>query len=99
MSTFELSPAARDDVHAIWDYIADDNLDAADRVIDQLHDAMQNLSRMPHMGHEHQDLADETLRVWPVYTYLIIYRPDTKPLQIVRVLSGFRDLTDIHFGS
>lgn len=48
---------------------------------------------LPHLGHARRDLADEQLRVWTVHTYLVIYLPDTNPLQIVRVLSGYRDLT------
>jgi len=27
-----------------------------------------------------------------VYSYLVIYRPETKPLQVVRVVSGYRDV-------
>lgn len=50
---------------------------------------------MPHIGHVRDDLADETLRLWPVGTYLIIYRPDARPVQIVRVLSGYRDIADL----
>ena len=41
------------------------------------------------------DLADETLRVWTVHSYLMIYRPETRPLQIVRVLSGYRDIATL----
>jgi plasmid stabilization system protein ParE len=32
---------------------------------------------------------------WPVYSYLIIYRPDKKPLEVLRVLHGNRDVTRI----
>lgn len=49
----------------------------------------------PHLGHLRTDLADEHVRVWTVHTYLVIYRPDTVPLQIVGVLHGYRDLTAI----
>ena len=42
-----------------------------------------------------EDLAEETLRFWPVRSYLIIYRPDAKPIQIVRVLSGYRDIAEL----
>jgi len=38
------------------------------------------------------DLADESLRVWSGFAYLIIYRPETKPVQILRVIHGARDL-------
>jgi antitoxin ParD1/3/4/toxin ParE1/3/4 len=53
---------------------------------------MAKLARTPGMGHLREDLADEPLKFWPVYSYLIIYRPETRPLQIVRVLHGARDL-------
>ncbi len=47
------------------------------------------------MGHLRNDLADESLRVWSVYSYLIFYRPDSIPLQIIRVLHGSRDIETI----
>lgn len=92
MNTFALTRRARDDLLEIWDYIAQDNPDAADRVIADMRGAMQRLADFPGTGHVREDLADETLRVWPVYSYLIIYRPETRPLQIIRVVSGYRDL-------
>jgi antitoxin ParD1/3/4/toxin ParE1/3/4 len=53
---------------------------------------MRRLAQTPGMGHLREDLADEPLRFWPVYSYLIIYRPETDPLEIVRVLHGARDV-------
>ena len=47
------------------------------------------------MGHLRTDLAQEPLRFWPVYSYLIIYRPDAEPLEIVRVLHGARDVAQL----
>ncbi len=47
------------------------------------------------MGHLREDLAEEPLRFWPVYSYLIIYRPDSRPLEIVRVLHGARDVRNL----
>jgi antitoxin ParD1/3/4/toxin ParE1/3/4 len=60
-----------------------------------LRTAMTRLAEMPEIGHVREDLADEPLRFWPVYSYLIIYRPDARPLQVVRVLSGSRDITEL----
>lgn len=50
---------------------------------------------MPGMGRWRKDLGGEPLRVWVVYSYLIVYRPETKPLQVIRVVSGHRDLTSM----
>jgi plasmid stabilization system protein ParE len=56
---------------------------------------MRRLATMPGLGHVREDLADESLRFWSVYAYLIIYRPATDPLLIVRVLHGARDVRAI----
>ncbi len=92
MSGFLLSPAAREDLHDLWDYIAKDSIPAADRFLKRIHRVIEKLVAIPTLGFVHEDLADETLRVWPIKSYLIIYRPDTRPLQIVRIVSGYRDL-------
>jgi plasmid stabilization system protein ParE len=39
-----------------------------------------------------EDLTDRPYRFWKVYSYLIIYRADTSPPRIVRVLHGARDV-------
>ena len=31
----------------------------------------------------------------PVRSYLIIYRPEAEPIQIVRVLDGYRDIAEL----
>lgn len=50
------------------------------------------------MGHPRDDLADESLRVWPILGYLIVYRPDRQPIEVLRVLSGYRDLVALFPG-
>ncbi len=44
------------------------------------------------MGHFRGDLVANPLRFWRVRDYLIIYRSEKKPLEIVRVLHGKRDV-------
>ena len=34
----------------------------------------------------------EPVRFWSVYSYLIVYKPDSKPLKVIRVLHGARDV-------
>jgi plasmid stabilization system protein ParE len=89
---YVLSRLAADDIDDIWDFIAKRNIDAADRVIDELYRAIRKLAEMPQIGHVREDLADRTHRFWPVRDFLIIYHPDTKPLEVVRVLRGARDI-------
>ncbi len=58
MKSFELTEAARTDLLEIWDYIRADNIDAADRVIDHLHNAFVKLGGNSMLGHVREDLAD-----------------------------------------
>ncbi len=38
------------------------------------------------------DLTDEPVKFWSVFSYLIVYDPATQPLGIARVLHGSQDL-------
>ncbi|TVR24904.1 MAG: type II toxin-antitoxin system RelE/ParE family toxin [Nitriliruptor sp.] len=92
MPRFVLSEAAASDLRDIHEYIAADDPAAARRVLEDLRVAMHRLAEHPGLGHLREDLADEALRVWTVHSYLVIYRPDAQPLQVARVLSGYRDI-------
>jgi plasmid stabilization system protein ParE len=35
------------------------------------------------------------VKFWTVYSYQIVYDPETKPVQIIRVLHGMRDTPEI----
>ncbi len=97
MSDFLLAPAARIELDEIWSYYAIElqNPDAADRIRDEIFDAFRKLVQMPGMGHWRGDLAAEPLRFWAVRSYLIIYRSEKRPIEIVRVLHGARDVQAI----
>ena len=95
MKRYLLTPAARQDLGDIAAYIAEENPVAARRVLAKLRHAMRRLAQAPGLGHLREDLADEPLRFWPVYSYLITYRPETTPLQVIRVLHGARDVKAI----
>jgi antitoxin ParD1/3/4/toxin ParE1/3/4 len=95
MTRFVLTQRARQDIGDIWDYIAEDNIDAADRVLDALSGAMMKLAQNPGMGHWREELTDKRHRFLMVYSYLIVYRYETTPLQIVRVLHAARDIQSL----
>ena len=96
MNRYLISPAAKSDLIEIRDYLATQgSRRVAARVLRELRDAMQRLADMPGIGHLRLDLADEVLRFYRVYKYLIVYRPDSKPVAIVRVLHGARDVRSI----
>lgn len=53
------------------------------------------LAQSPGLGHTRDDLTSLPLRFWPVFSYLIVYDPARRPIEIVRVLHGARDLRRI----
>ena len=91
MSGYVLSVDADADIDDIWDYIAADNVDAADRWIEKLFDAFDAIGHTPGMGHGREDLTSYPVLFWPVGAYLIIYRAERHPIEIVAVTQGSRD--------
>jgi plasmid stabilization system protein ParE len=92
---FQFTPQATEDLDAIWWFIAADNRDAADRVEIEIIATCRRLAKHPLMGTKRQDITPLPVRFWtlPEFSnYVIVYRPDTAPLQVVAVLHGKRDL-------
>ena len=90
-----LSVVAEQDIDEIITYLAQENPAVAQNFLDALFDAMNNLAEYPELGHLREDLTDRPVKFWPFkWHYLIIYKP-TSPLEIVRVLSGFRDIINL----
>jgi plasmid stabilization system protein ParE len=92
MSGYILGFDAEIDLDEIWEYIAADSVEAADRWIEKLFEAFEALGRMPGMGHRREDLTPYQVLFWPVGAYLIIYRGERRPIEIVAVTQGSRDI-------
>jgi plasmid stabilization system protein ParE len=90
MSGFVLHPQAYADLDEIWDYIASDNLDAADRIREEIYEAIQSLVPFPYVGHSRPDLTARPLRFQSARDHVIAYAPDEKPLAVIAVLHGRR---------
>ena len=95
MTPFVLTSRAEQDIGDIWDYIAGDSIAAADRVLESINQALHRLAKNPGIGHFREDLADRRHRFWLVYSYLIVYRFEPRPLQVIRVLHAARDVQSI----
>ena len=50
------------------------------------------LAQMPRMGHTRGDVTDYPVLFLPVGAYLVIYRADRQPIEIVAVTQGSRDI-------
>jgi toxin ParE1/3/4 len=89
-------PRASADLIEIWEYIAADNMDAADALIDRIDAKFQAIAAQPSMGRDRSELAP-ALRSLPIPPYVIFYRPMDGGIEIVRVLHGARDI-EAQFG-
>jgi toxin ParE1/3/4 len=93
---FVLAPQAALDLHEIWRHIGEStSITIADRVESDILETIAFLSATPGAGHWRRDLTEENVRFFPVYSYLVVYRPDRSPLQIAAVLHGRRDVERI----
>ena len=92
MNPYILAPAAQRDLRALQAYMAQENIQAARRVLAEIRAACVRLADNPHLGHAREDLTDQPVHFWLVRPYYIIYRPETRPLEIVRIVHSARDI-------
>jgi plasmid stabilization system protein ParE len=95
---FLLTPQATEDLDAIWWFIAQGNRDAADRVETEIVTTCRRLAKRPMIGTKRRDITSLPVRFWTVTkfpNYVIVYRPETVPLQVVAVMHGKRDLKKV----
>ncbi len=92
MNEYILTEEADRDLNEIWEFIAQDDIEAADRWDAKLRDTFGMLARNPRAGHSRTDLTDGPVLFWPVGAYLILYRAQNKLVEIVAVTQGARDI-------
>ena len=97
MPAFRLTPDAIDDLDAIWSFIFVDNPEAADAVEHEVRSACAMLAKEP-LGRVRPDLTALPVRFWTLARYpkyIVVYKTDTRPLEIIRVLHGNRNIKAI----
>ena len=57
-----------------------------------LFETFEALAGTPGQGHKRTDLTSEAVLFFLVYSYLVVYRPEKRPLEIVAVIHGARDV-------
>ena len=92
MKQYVLGAGAERDLNEIWEFIARDSVDAADRWISRLFTTFTTLARNPGVGHKRPDLTKHAVLFWPVEAYVILYRVRNKRVEIVGVTQGARDI-------
>lgn len=80
---------SREDYLAIWSYIAQDNMDAANKMVRRFDQSLAMLAEHPNLGRPRY-LLSPRLRSYPVGVYVIFYRAIDNGIELIRVLHGNR---------
>jgi plasmid stabilization system protein ParE len=93
---FQLTEDAILDIDAIWLYLlAREGVETADRIVAEIFLGFYRLADNPSSGHRRADLTNKQVLFYRVFSYLVIYAPGSKPLQILGVLHGKRNVARI----
>lgn len=89
-----ISPEASQDLSEIIDYFASINIDAGERFVDEFDKKCKYLANFPNMGRSYGNIKPD-LRGVPLDDYIILYRVINSEVEIVRVISGYRNLESL----
>ena len=97
MSRCVLTAEAQQDLKRIRDYVLDEGgFRAARYVVGSIISGFRVLARTPGQGRRRDDLTQrEELRFWCIFSYLIVYRIDRKPLTLVAIPHAKRDVGEL----
>ena len=90
MSGYALHPEEFNDIDEIRAYIAEDNPDAADRVVEEIFAIIRTLQTFPQQGFRRPNLRSRAVRFTIVRDYVIAYAAGTTPLYVLAVFHGRR---------
>ncbi|WP_094671341.1 type II toxin-antitoxin system RelE/ParE family toxin [Hydrocoleum sp. CS-953] len=86
-----MSPEASQDLDEIFDYFAYHNVGVGERFVIAFENKCEKLLQFPNMAKSYQDI-EPSLRGIPLHNYIILYCLIDNGVEIVRVVSGYRNL-------
>ena len=96
MDPFQLTQDAIFDIDAIWLYLLEkEGVETADRIVTELFKGFYSIADLPNSGHRRSDLTSKNVLFYRIFSYLVIYQPGSKPVQILGVLHGKRNVARI----
>ena len=96
MKRFILTGPAERDIGEIKDYLLEQaGAEITRRVMSEIRNALEHVGSQPGIGHAREDLTARPVKFWPIHSWLIVYDPVPRPVEIIRVLHGMRDIEKI----
>ena len=90
MTGYALHPEAFIDLDDIREHIAEDNPDAADRVMTEIFDGIRGMVAFPNQGYQRPNLTSRPLRFKLVRELCDCLRTEKRPFCVVAVFHGRR---------
>jgi toxin ParE1/3/4 len=91
MTQYIIAPVAIQDLKIITDYLAQTNLETAEKFLNNFEKKCRYLTQFPNIGRSYAHIRSY-LRGLPLNGYIIFYRFNQDSLEIMRVVRGNRDL-------
>lgn len=96
MIDFVLTELAEQDLNDLWEYLADRDIEAADRVVQEILDVLRGLAQKRLFGHPRPDLTGKPVHFKLVEgRYALVYRTDRSPLTVICIAGATQDLSMI----
>lgn len=87
-----ISPLAAGDLVDIVRYLGSSSEQAPSLFISRFDRSVQVIARHPSAGKLRKKVARASVRIWPFWNYVIVYRAARGRVEIIRVLHGARDI-------
>lgn len=91
MSRYLITLPAKQDLREINNYLTRFSPVAVRQINHKIKQQFKRLADFPNMGQSCHQLS-EGLRRFPIEDYLIFYRPISNGVEIVRIVSGYRNI-------
>jgi toxin ParE1/3/4 len=92
---FRLTKPAIQDIEEIADYIAQQSgLEQSEKFLSKLESKFSKIVTFPLLGRKRDEILTN-IRTIPMDNYLILYLPSGGEIEILRVISGYRDLSTL----
>ncbi|MDB9518714.1 type II toxin-antitoxin system RelE/ParE family toxin [Roseofilum reptotaenium CS-1145] len=94
MKRYSISQEAIQDLDEISDYLASFSIEAGEQFIQKFTEKCRHLVRFPNMGKNYPEIMPN-LKGLILDNYLVFYQIKLEEVEIVRVVSGYRDLESV----
>ena len=94
MKKFIIAPTASQDLNKIADYFLTVNVTAGEKLFQLFNQKIKQLTHFPLMGRSYNHIKP-SLRGLPLKGYIIFYRVSDEQIEILRIVNGHQNLSDL----